>query len=383
MERGTSEDKPKKGGLFDDLSATQVIAGALAAVTSMLLASQIGIAGSVIGVAVGSIVSTVASQLYKKFLAASADRLRDLSPVEAMAPASSKGIGAKASAVGDVGNRDGRTVELGLSSQGKVASAKAFGADGGDGSPAEDVGISTEETAVLDPAVLRTSHTPSIDDTALQGDATVIKAQSMRKHKRKLQRRVAAVAVVSALAAVVLSAFLVNAVTDGQGFGAKVSTIPYVQSNQTDQGESSDGDAGSDASRNDGSQENGGSSTEDASKDKDSSAQDNGSTGSNGDNQQGGSADPSNPSGGTGEDQGSGTGSGDGSGDGGTDTGGSQGSGSGTGSGTGSDGGQGTGSSGSQGSGSGSAKGSSANSGQSASGASATSSLAASSAVAS
>lgn len=371
MERGTSEDKPKKGGLFDDLSATQVIAGALAAVTSMLLASQIGIAGSVIGVAVGSIVSTVASQLYKKFLAASADRLRDLNPVEAMAPASSKGIGAKASAVGDVGNRDGRTVELGLSSQGKVASAKAFGADGGDGSPAEDVGISTEETAVLDPAVLRTSHTPSIDDSALQGDATVIKAQSMRKHKRKLQRRVAAVAVVSALAAVVVSAFLVNAVTDGQGFGAKVSTIPYAQSNQTDQGESSDGDAGSDASRNDGSQDNGGSSTEDASKDKDSSAQDNGSTGSNGDNQSG-SANPSNPSGGTGGEQGSGTGSGGSSGDGSSDTGGNQGtdSGSGTGSGTGSDGGQ--------GSGSGSAKGSSANSGQSASGASATGSLAAS-----
>ena len=69
MASEAQDRKAKKGGLFDDLSATQVIAGALAAVTSMLLASQIGIAGSVIGVAVGSIVSAVASQLYKKFLA--------------------------------------------------------------------------------------------------------------------------------------------------------------------------------------------------------------------------------------------------------------------------------------------------------------------------
>ena len=60
-------------GLFEGLSVSQVTAGALAAVTSMLLSAQIGIAGSVIGVAVGSVVS---SQLYKKFLAGSAEKLR-------------------------------------------------------------------------------------------------------------------------------------------------------------------------------------------------------------------------------------------------------------------------------------------------------------------
>ena len=38
-------------GLFEGLSVSQVTAGALAAVTSMLLSAQIGIAGSVIGVA--------------------------------------------------------------------------------------------------------------------------------------------------------------------------------------------------------------------------------------------------------------------------------------------------------------------------------------------
>ena len=44
----------------------------------MLLSAQIGIAGSVIGVAVGSVVSTVASQVYKRFLEQSATKLRGM-----------------------------------------------------------------------------------------------------------------------------------------------------------------------------------------------------------------------------------------------------------------------------------------------------------------
>ena len=65
MAQRASDGKTKTGGLFDDLSFAQVIAGALAAVTSMLLLAspQIGIYGSVIGVGVGSVVSAVASQL--------------------------------------------------------------------------------------------------------------------------------------------------------------------------------------------------------------------------------------------------------------------------------------------------------------------------------
>ncbi len=56
-----------------------VTAGALAAVTSMLLSAQIGIAGSVIGVAVGSVVSTVSSPTLQKIpgrIGRKASRLR-------------------------------------------------------------------------------------------------------------------------------------------------------------------------------------------------------------------------------------------------------------------------------------------------------------------
>lgn len=68
---------------FKGLSVTQLSAGALAAVTSFLLSAKIGIAGSVIGVAVGSIVSAVASQIYQNVLKASSEKLQNAVPFHA------------------------------------------------------------------------------------------------------------------------------------------------------------------------------------------------------------------------------------------------------------------------------------------------------------
>ena len=66
---------PKKG-LFDDVSIPQIIAGAAAAATSVALASKIGIAGSVIGAAVSSVITVVSSQVYRHFISASAEALK-------------------------------------------------------------------------------------------------------------------------------------------------------------------------------------------------------------------------------------------------------------------------------------------------------------------
>ena len=66
--------KPK--GVFDGISTAQVVAGAAAAATSMLLASKIGIAGSVIGAAVSSAVTVICSQLYRRALEKSAEKLK-------------------------------------------------------------------------------------------------------------------------------------------------------------------------------------------------------------------------------------------------------------------------------------------------------------------
>lgn len=62
---------------FKGISFTQVLAGSLAAVTSFLLSSKIGIAGSVIGVAIGSIVSAVASQIYQNVIRASKEKIQN------------------------------------------------------------------------------------------------------------------------------------------------------------------------------------------------------------------------------------------------------------------------------------------------------------------
>lgn len=73
---GMTQPIARKKGLFDGISVAQVVAGAAAAATSMLLASRIGIAGSVIGAAVSSVVTVVCSQLYRNALDASAEKLK-------------------------------------------------------------------------------------------------------------------------------------------------------------------------------------------------------------------------------------------------------------------------------------------------------------------
>ena len=63
---------------FKGISLSSIAAGALAAVTSFLLSAKIGIAGSVIGVAIGSIVSAVSSQIYQNVLHESGRKLQDV-----------------------------------------------------------------------------------------------------------------------------------------------------------------------------------------------------------------------------------------------------------------------------------------------------------------
>ncbi|RSX56111.1 hypothetical protein D2E26_0674 [Bifidobacterium dolichotidis] len=60
---------------FKGLSFSQLFAGALAAVTSFLLSSKIGLAGSVIAVVVSSLVSATSSQVYKNILEESGKKL--------------------------------------------------------------------------------------------------------------------------------------------------------------------------------------------------------------------------------------------------------------------------------------------------------------------
>ncbi|MBC2889760.1 hypothetical protein [Gordonibacter massiliensis (ex Traore et al. 2017)] len=264
MARST-DGKGKLGGLFDDLSMAQVVAGALAAVTSMLLASQIGIYGSVIGVGVGSVVSAVASQLYKKFLAASAEKLRELKPGETGYVPSEEAENPATTA------RRGRTA---------VDAAKTARLD-----------AASEPVVPLGSAARRTS-TPRADDAALQGDPSVRKARERRDRKKKVQRGVVVVSVVSAIAAVAVSAVVIDLATTGQGVGAKTPPLVAPQEQKAGGDAESAPDASKDAAPK---------ASKDPAKDASSNGSSNGDASSNAGNGQGssGSSGSTDPSGGS------------------------------------------------------------------------------------
>jgi len=63
-----------------DLKTTQVAAGSLASVTSAVAASQLGVAGTLVGAGVGSVIGTVAGAVYQHYLDRTHDQVRSAVP---------------------------------------------------------------------------------------------------------------------------------------------------------------------------------------------------------------------------------------------------------------------------------------------------------------
>lgn len=227
-------------GLFEGLSISQVTAGALAAVTSMLLSAQIGIAGSVIGVAVGSVVSTVSSQLYKKFLAGSAEKLRGFAssdneeenaatntaaaqsfahaqttvmpitraPFEGAETTTLPSVGTATRAFNEAAVPSANSAETSVLSAGQIVGADAHDMRGSQAAQGTQ------------------SNTPRINSAAGHtGNAShatgVVEIEAQKQ--KTMQRRVLAVSVASSLAAILLFAGLVLMFTGGEGIGTKVA----------------------------------------------------------------------------------------------------------------------------------------------------------------
>lgn len=222
-EAAETERAPERkglGGLLEGLSVPQVAAGALAAVTSMLLSSKIGIAGSVIGVAVGSVVSTVASQVYKQFLQASADKLRELNPLD------EAGAGAVA------GETRAMPEVVGGSSATRVMGAM----------PASGAAAASGDSAATDDLAASATPTRSVRDLRESGETGVLRGRAEHLRRQRMQRGVIAVSVVSALAAVAISAGIINLVTAGEGVGTKTEPLfTGTSTSQTDDGSTTKG----------------------------------------------------------------------------------------------------------------------------------------------
>ena len=222
-EAAEAEEAPKRkglGGLLEGLSVPQVAAGALAAVTSMLLSSKIGIAGSVIGVAVGSVVSTVASQVYKQFLQASADKLRELNPLDE--------VGASAAA--------DETRVMPTAGEGSSAT-RVMGA-----MPASGAAAAFGDSVATDDPAASATPTRSVRDLRESGETGVLRGRAEHLRRQRMQRGVIAVSVVSALAAVAISAGIINLVTAGEGVGTKTEPLfTGTSTSQTDDGSTTKG----------------------------------------------------------------------------------------------------------------------------------------------
>ena len=227
-------------GLFEGLSVSQVTAGALAAVTSMLLSAQIGIAGSVIGVAVGSVVSTVSSQLYKKFLAGSAEKLRgfassdnaegnaatNAAAAQSFAHAQTTVMPITRAPFESAETTTLPSVDTATRTFNEAAVPSANSAETSVLSAGQIVGADAHDMRGSQAAQGTQSNTPRINSAAGHtGNAShatgVVEIEAQKQ--KTMQRRVLAVSVASSLAAILLFAGLVLMFTGGEGIGTKVA----------------------------------------------------------------------------------------------------------------------------------------------------------------
>ena len=200
---------------FHDISWAQIIAGALAAMTSFWLAAKIGVAGSIIGVAIGSIVSAVASQIYKNVLEASGQKLQE----SVVGSADQDYDDSKTDPDSDSA-ADGQTRVL--PAQGKGASDDSSGA--ADGSTQVMPPVGGEKSAAKTGRTISSNNGP-------RAHAAPIAATS-KKNLDQRRRNVIIVSVVSALVAVLLSALAINALTKGEGTDKVVRNVVSPSTSQ-------------------------------------------------------------------------------------------------------------------------------------------------------
>lgn len=193
------------GGVFSDLSFAQILATALAAGVSFALSSQIGVAGSLIGAIVGAAAATVASSVLNNLFSKSAEAIKGAVATDANeSPAAEKPAAASASG------------ETSLMPH-PVDADQPVGAEAPAGATATQ-NLAAGET--------RPATASLADDTEVKfaSSGTRIAPASLRRavhesQRRDTKRRLVVVSIVAGIAAVLISALLVNALTQGKGIG--------------------------------------------------------------------------------------------------------------------------------------------------------------------
>jgi hypothetical protein len=190
--------------IFEDFSVAQVLASALAAATSVLLSSQIGIIGGVIGVAVGGGVAAIASQLYKGILSASAEKIKD--KVATVTSPSEDELTSLYPSVDETH----RMAQQGTTAMGRHA-------------------VGAQDASSLD----KTSYQPRVASAgpaaAQAGQPRIASAAVRQKAQAKedaaLKRKAILVVAGVTIAAVLVFALIVNVITAGSGIGTKTAPL--------------------------------------------------------------------------------------------------------------------------------------------------------------
>ncbi|MBB2954763.1 hypothetical protein FHX77_000143 [Bifidobacterium commune] len=286
---------------FKGISVSQIIAGALAAVTSFLLSIKIGIGGSVIGVAVGSIVSAVASQIYQNIIKESGKKLQDgtsddvnetrdafdaedrtrvISAAANSHPQQNTQVAPQRSSAMTTLHLDGTSASLAALAKKDNAEPENRGKE-----QTKTMAVLSDETLATENAKPNATSASHLDDTKTMAltalkerqNADVVKpsgtAHAVKRvhgagtsHQDRNKRIAIIVAVVSALLAVGITAAVISLVTKGQGTDNVVRDLVTNSSTEPSQPRSNDSkqvpqrerkDDGSDNQQNGGNNQNG------------------------------------------------------------------------------------------------------------------------------
>ena len=250
---------------FKGISFTQVLAGSLAAVTAFLLSSKIGIAGSVIGVAIGSIVSAVASQLYQNVIHASSKKIQSSSALKsglsryeeddtkvvnnarfiALEDDMPKEYEVYNNMIDSSKEKQARRV-VAMASNANVAGDSSRDVDSLSSQSAksgESQALSAESTSVMELSSLR--KLKEEDNALSEGDEDSILTlndakralggrSDYAKSEAKYKKLTIVIAILSALAAVLLTAGIVLLFTQGKGTD---NLVPSGQNTEQDNGQ--------------------------------------------------------------------------------------------------------------------------------------------------
>ena len=262
------QPEPERKGIFTGISPVQIAATALAALTSMFFSSIIGFTGSVIGVALGSIVSTVSTQVYKNTIAKSADKVKEKAtgvfgpdgktevlpgiglaesdPAETVAAARDP----YASTLRTPGVHGAQSAQEACDAQGtKVLRGMQDAYD------AQRTRVLYGESGAMPSSDTLDSALPPMERSAARSHsartATLRATRISRVNRAKTERGVVIVAIASGLIAIALSAFIIFAVTEGRGIGEKSSVSDAVFGTASDTPATEQSDTGSSNSQSD------------------------------------------------------------------------------------------------------------------------------------